>query len=115
MKITMSKRLSSAALISAKVWREHGFVSAINAAGDWYSVEHIGIDQGDILLMIANDQDGFVWNLFSQIEPVQRALDAMGFVESTGDYAVPPPPFSSRSKAASALAGVPFSTRGGSR
>lgn len=114
MKITMSKRLSSAALISAKVWREHGFVSAINAAEDWYSIEHIGIDQGNILLMIANDQDGFVWNLFSQIEPVQRALDAMGFVESTGDYAVPPP-FSSRSKAASALAGVPFSTRGGSR
>jgi len=74
----------------AKVWREYGFVSAINAAEDWYSVEHIGIDQGDILLMIANYQDGFVWNLFSQIEPVQQALDAMGFIESTGDYAVTP-------------------------
>lgn len=74
----------------SKVWREYGFVSAINAAEDWYSVEHIGIDQGDILLMIANYQDGFVWDLFSQIDAVQRALDAMGFVESAGDYAVTP-------------------------
>lgn len=74
----------------AKVWREYGFVSAINAAEDWYSVEHIGIDQGDILLMIANYQDGFVWNLFSQVEAVRQGLDAMGFVESAGDYAVTP-------------------------
>lgn len=73
-----------------RVWREYGFVSAINAAEDWYSVEHIGIDQGDILLMIANYQDGFVWDLFSQIEDIQRALDLMGFVESEGDYAVTP-------------------------
>lgn len=73
-----------------RVWREYGFVSAINAAEDWYSVEHIGIDHGDILLMIANYQDGFVWDLFSQIEDIQRALDLMGFVESEGDYAVTP-------------------------
>ena len=73
-----------------RVWREYGFVSAINAAEDWYSVEHIGIDQGDILLMIANYQDGFVWHLFSQIDDIQRALDLMGFVESEGDYAVTP-------------------------
>lgn len=73
-----------------KVWREYGFVSAINAAEDWYSVEHIGIDQGDILLMITNYQDGFVWDLFMQLEPVQQALEAMGFVESAGDYAVTP-------------------------
>lgn len=73
-----------------KVWREHGFVSAVNDVDQWYSVDHIGIDQGDILLMIANYQDGFVWNLLSQNPNVQNALNAMGFVESTGDYAVTP-------------------------
>lgn len=73
-----------------RVWREYGFVSAINEDADWYSTEHIGIDQGDIQLMIANYQDGFVWNLFMQNEHIQNALDAMGFVESSGDYAVTP-------------------------
>jgi hypothetical protein len=73
-----------------KVWREYGFVSAINAEEDWYSTEHIGIDQGDILLMIANYQDGFVWKLFMQNEPIQNALAKMGFVEQESDYAVTP-------------------------
>lgn len=74
----------------SRVWREYGFVSAINAEEDWYSTEHIGIDQGDMLLMIANYQDGFVWDLFMQNEPVQNALAQMGFVEQASDYAVTP-------------------------
>jgi hypothetical protein len=73
-----------------KVWGEYGFVSAINEDRDWYSAEHIGIDQGDILLMITNYQDGLVWDLFMQNEHVQPALASVGFVESTGDYAVTP-------------------------
>lgn len=73
-----------------RVWREYGFVSAINADENWYSRDHIGIDQGDILLMIVNYQDGLVWDLFMAIPNIQQALDAMGFVESTGDYAVTP-------------------------
>jgi len=72
------------------VWREYGFVSAINAEVDWYSTEHIGIDQGDILLMITNYQDHFVWDLFMQNEHVQKALAEMGFVEKESDYAVTP-------------------------
>lgn len=74
----------------AQVWREYGFVSAINEVADWYSRDHIGIDQGDILLMIANAQDGFVWDLFMANPPIQAALDAMDFVANTGDYAVTP-------------------------
>ncbi len=73
-----------------RVWGEYGFVSAVNAAADWYSTEHIGIDQGDILLMLTNSQDGFVWELLMANRPVQAALEAMGFVESAGDYAVTP-------------------------
>ncbi|MBL8160362.1 MAG: hypothetical protein JNJ61_00135 [Anaerolineae bacterium] len=74
----------------ARVWREYGFVSAINADVNWFSTEHIGIDQGDILLMIANQQDGFMWELMAQNPHIQNALTAMGFVESVGDYAVTP-------------------------
>jgi hypothetical protein len=74
----------------ARVWRDYGFVSAVNADADWFSDEHIGIDQGDILLMIANQQDGFMWELMAQNPQIQNALAAMGFVESTGNYAVTP-------------------------
>lgn len=74
----------------ARVWRSEGFVSAINEAANWYSSEHIGIDQGDILLMIANAQDGLVWDLFMANPPVQAALQQMGFVESDGGYAITP-------------------------
>ncbi|MBX3062213.1 MAG: hypothetical protein KF726_04510 [Anaerolineae bacterium] len=74
----------------SKVWREYGFVSAINADQDWYSREFIGIDQGDILLMIANYQDGFVWKLFMQNEHIQKALKTAGFVTKQSDYAVVP-------------------------
>lgn len=73
-----------------KAWREYGFVSGINEDEDWYSRDFIGIDEGDILLMLANAQDGFVWNLFMQDTAVQNALVAMGFVDSAGDYAVTP-------------------------
>ncbi len=74
----------------SRVWREYGFVSALNENENWYSREHIGIDQGDILLMIANYQDGFVWNLFMANPHLQNALNIMGFVESAGNYAITP-------------------------
>ena len=72
------------------VWRDYGFVSAINAERDWYSTEHIGIDQGDIFLMIENVRNGLVWRLFTQNEDVQKALQAVGFVTKEADYAVTP-------------------------
>jgi hypothetical protein len=74
----------------SRVWREYGFVSAINEDENWYSRDHIGIDQGDILLMIANYQDGLVWELFMANPNIQTALDRMGFVESSSEDAVTP-------------------------
>jgi hypothetical protein len=75
----------------ARAWRTYGFVSALNAEVGWYSTEHIGIDQGDILLMLANAQDGLVWDLFTRHPRVQFALEAMQFVESSdAAYAVTP-------------------------
>lgn len=73
-----------------RVWGEFGFVSAVNAAAGWYSTQHIGIDQGDILLMLANAQDGLVWELFMANPPAVAGLEAMGFVESAGEYAITP-------------------------
>jgi hypothetical protein len=73
-----------------QVWGEYGFVSAINAYEGWYSTEHIGIDLGDSLLMIANYQDGFVWDVFMQNPNIQQALLDIGFVDSDDDYAVTP-------------------------
>jgi hypothetical protein len=74
----------------SKIWGEYGFVSAFNVDRDWYSTEFIGIDQGDTLLNITNTQDGFVWDLFTQHPAIQDSVDKIGFVESTGDYAVTP-------------------------
>jgi hypothetical protein len=73
-----------------QAWGEYGFVSAINAYEGWYSTEHIGIDLGDSLLMIANYQDAFVWDVFMQNPNIQQALLDIGFVDSEGDYAVTP-------------------------
>jgi hypothetical protein len=73
-----------------EVWGEYGFVSAINEAENWYSREHIGIDQGIALLMLTNYQDGLVWDLFMSNPHIRTALEAMGFIESTGDYAITP-------------------------
>ncbi|AZR73764.1 hypothetical protein BBF96_10430 [Anoxybacter fermentans] len=72
------------------IWGKYGFVSAFNVDQNWFSDQHIGIDQGDILLMIENYRTGFVWKYFMQNESIQRALDKIGFVEKKADYAVTP-------------------------
>lgn len=73
-----------------QVWGKYGFFSAFNAQADWFSTDYIGIDQGDTLLMIANYQEGFVWQYFMRYTPIQQALQAVGFVESQANYAVTP-------------------------
>lgn len=61
------------------VWGRYGFVSAFNADLGWFSTEHIGIDQGIILLMLENYRTGLIWNLFMANEHVQRAIELIGF------------------------------------
>ncbi|NLG69908.1 MAG: hypothetical protein GX496_10210 [Firmicutes bacterium] len=72
------------------IWGEYGFVSAFNADEEWYSTEHIGIDQGASLLLIENYRTGLIWRYFMQNEPVRAALEKVGFVERRSDYAVTP-------------------------
>jgi hypothetical protein len=72
------------------VWRRYGLISAINEDYGYYSREHIGIDQGIILLMIENHLSGLIWELFMASPHVKRALAQIGFQESSGSYAVTP-------------------------
>jgi len=72
------------------VWGEYGFYSAFNVDEIWFSDQYIGIDQGDIILMIENYRSGLIWNLFMNNENIQRALDEIGFVNKESDYAVTP-------------------------
>jgi len=72
------------------VWGRYGFVSGFNVDANWFSDQHIGIDQGDILLMIENYSTEFVWKYFMKNRYVREALEKMGFVTKISDYAVTP-------------------------
>lgn len=74
----------------ALVWGEYGFYSAFNIDEVWFSNQYIGIDQGDIILMIENYRSGLIWNLFMSNENVPKALDEIGFIDKLSDYAVTP-------------------------
>lgn len=72
------------------VWGKYGFVSGFNVDRKWFSKQHIGIDQGAILLMIENYRTGMIWEYFMRHPRVQKALELAGFKESNSEYAVTP-------------------------
>ncbi|MCD6462597.1 MAG: hypothetical protein J7L52_02730 [Thermotogae bacterium] len=72
------------------VWGKYGFVSAFNVDANWFSTEFIGIDEGDIILMIENYRSGLIWKKVMQNRYIQKAMRAVGFVEKTSDYAATP-------------------------
>jgi len=72
------------------IWGKYGFVSGFNVDENWYSKEHIGIDQGTILLMIENYRTGMVWKYFMQNKYVRDAMRKIGFKYKRADYAVTP-------------------------
>ncbi|MGB4434777.1 MAG: glucoamylase family protein, partial [Defluviitoga tunisiensis] len=72
------------------VWGEYGFYSAFNVDEIWFSDQYIGIDQGDIILMIENYRTGMIWDLFMSNEHIQEALNKIGFIDKVSDYAVTP-------------------------
>lgn len=61
------------------IWGKYGLVSAFNPRFNWYSDEHIGIDQGDIILMVENHRSGLIWRLFMGLPDIARAMDLVGF------------------------------------
>ena len=54
---------------------------AYNLDQGWFDTDYIGIDKGISLLMIANYENGFVWNLFMKNEAVRKGLENLGFTE----------------------------------
>ena len=72
------------------IWGRYGFVSGFNADQDWYSDQHVGIDQGIIVLMLENYRSQLIWDLFMSHPSVAHAMDEIGFAERDSEYAVTP-------------------------
>ncbi|MFW6119503.1 MAG: glucoamylase family protein [Petrotogales bacterium] len=70
------------------ILNEYGLVSGFNVDANWYSEDNIGIDQGDIILMIENYKTGLIWELFMKNPSIQSAMGKIGFEEKEVDYAV---------------------------
>lgn len=62
-----------------KIWREYGFTDAFNLTQNWYSQNHLAIDQGPIVVMIENYRSGLLWKLFMSCPEVQAGLKKLGF------------------------------------
>lgn len=45
----------------------------------WFNDDHLGIDQGPILLMIENHRTGLIWELMKKSEPIVRGLCRSGY------------------------------------
>ncbi|QDU33605.1 hypothetical protein KS4_16570 [Poriferisphaera corsica] len=64
-----------------EIWKKFGFVDAFNPENGWVASDVIGIDVGITLVMIANMQDGFVWDTFMKHPVAKRGMKRAGFVE----------------------------------
>ncbi len=62
-----------------QLWWRYGFKDAYNPARGWFATDHLGIDQGPIVLMIENHRTGQIWEAFMQNADVQRGLERAGF------------------------------------
>ena len=63
-----------------QLWGPYGFKDAFNPSANWFAPDHIGIDQGAILLMIENHRTGRIWSMFTPHAAIQRGLKQAGFV-----------------------------------
>ena len=62
-----------------QLWWRYGFKDAYNPARNWFATDHLGIDQGPIVLMIENYRTGAIWDTFMRNADVQRGLVKAGF------------------------------------
>jgi hypothetical protein len=57
----------------------YGFKDAYNLSRNWFASDVIGIDKGITLLMLANYQSDFIYDLIMPNEAIQRGLQRLGF------------------------------------
>jgi len=62
-----------------RIWTDWGFTDAFSEAHDWYSGDHLAIDQGPIVIMMENYRSGLLWRLFMQAPEIRAGLDRLGF------------------------------------
>jgi hypothetical protein len=76
------------------LWSSYGFRASFNLGTQigftdqtllnktpYYSPDVIGIDKGITMLMIENYKSEMIWDIFMDLEMVQRGLDILGFTE----------------------------------
>ncbi len=76
------------------LYGRYGFIDAFNPSFEydvplvtgrvvkgkgWFASDYLGIDQGPILAMIANQRDGFVWEVMKRNPHIRRGLERAGF------------------------------------
>ncbi len=73
-------------LYGDKIYRQYGFVDAFNLSTQnvdgsvgWIDKDYLGIDQGPILIQLANYRNDFVWNLMKKNPHIVRGLKKAGF------------------------------------
>jgi hypothetical protein len=62
-----------------KLWKDYGFVDAFDLTQQWFSSQHLAIDQGPIVIMIENYRSGLLWNQFMSHPDVKNGLQVLGF------------------------------------
>jgi hypothetical protein len=63
-----------------KIWGKYGFINAFIVKENWYPLDYIGIDQGNIVLAIENFKNEFIWNYFMSNKYIVDALKKAGFL-----------------------------------
>ena len=65
-----------------QIWGRYGFRDAFNPARNWFARDHLGIDQGPIVLMIENHWSEAIWRVFGRSPYVQAGLERAGFTKA---------------------------------
>ena len=60
---------------------KYGFYDAYNLTEDWFDSDVIGIDKGITLLMLANAENNFVYQIMMQNETILNGLSKLQFVK----------------------------------
>jgi len=71
----------------SRLYQEYGFKDAFSPSfkqgqgneDGWFDVDYLGIDQGPIVIMIANNRSGLIWNLMKQNLYIVDGLKKAGF------------------------------------